>query len=201
VAQDELEEMRAHLNAYLDQADPAQVRGGAIKSLSEDPWFRDYLLNARHVALMKYLIDDKLSPDNVSWIAKPEGVSRTLPHFDALGSYRTPRTGASLWIALDCIDVENGCLSYEKGSHHQEHPDRYPLPDYDEEKPNIVTVEAAPGDAVIHNARVVHFSRDPVDYDRPRNAIVFPYWGASGKIDPKRTGLTQINADLVGIAL
>jgi len=75
------------------------------------------------------------------------------------------------------------------------------LPDYDEDNPNIVTVEANPGDAVIHSARVVHFSKDPIDYDRPRNASVFVYWGASSSIDPERATSTRINSDLVDIAL
>ena len=198
---DELKDMRDHLDAFLNQSDPGQVRFGAIKTLSQDPWFRDFLLSARHVELIKYLIDDKLSPDNVSWISKPKGVDRTFPHFDALGTYRTPATGASLWIALDRIDVDNGCLSYEKGSHRRSLPNVYPLPDYDESKPNIVTIEANPGDAVIHSARVVHFSRDPIDLARPRNAAVFVYWGASSRVDPKRASLLQTNADLVDIAL
>jgi len=201
LATDELDDMRDHMTGFLDQTDPEQVRFGSIKTLAQDPWFRDYLLNARHVALIKYLIDDKLSPDNVSWIAKSKGVDRTFPHFDALGTYRTPPTGASLWIALDRIDVGNGCLHYAKGSHHTSLPNMYPLPDYDEDNPNIVTVEANPGDAVIHSARVVHFSKDPIDYDRPRNASVFVYWGASSSIDPERATSTRINSDLVDIAL
>lgn len=148
-------------------------------------WFHDYLENGPHIPLMKHLIEDNLAPDNVSWIDKPKGVARTFPHFDALGAYRMPPSGVSLWIAMGQIDQNNGCLFYEKGSHKKDYPMAYPLPGYDEDNENAMAIEVEPGDAVIHGAKTVHWSKEQVDY-RQRQAMVYVYWGASSEIDPAR---------------
>ncbi|MEM7364025.1 MAG: phytanoyl-CoA dioxygenase family protein [Pseudomonadota bacterium] len=200
--QDEVAEMRRHLGVVHEHADSNQVSFGSMKSLDAlEPWFHNYLLGGDHITLIKHLIDDGLSPDNVSWISKPQGVDRTYPHFDALGAYRSPPSGASLWIALDAMDAQNGCLHYERGSHRKVFTEAYPLPDYDETNERIVQVEVMPGDAVIHSARVVHFSIDPLDYSRPRNAMVYVYWGASSRLDPVRSARSKSQTELQSIVL
>ena len=107
--------------------------------------------------------------------------------FVVLRGYRSPPFGISLWMALNHIDLHNGCLHYEKGSHKRDkpfgQPIAYPPPDYDQQNANAVPVEVEPGDAVMHTALTVHWSIDPIEY-RDRNAMVFVYWGASSAVDP-----------------
>tara|TARA_E500000331_G_scaffold270027_1_gene261559 strand:- start:1407 stop:2096 length:690 start_codon:yes stop_codon:yes gene_type:complete len=186
---DETAEMRNRLDDYLKHKGPIHHKDypiGSFKSLDQhDDWFHDYLEKGPHIPLMKHLIEDDLAPDNVTWNDKPQGMQRTLPHFDALGAYRMPPSGISLWIAMDPIDQNNGCLCYEKGSHKRDYAMAYPLPDYDENNENAVSIEVSPGDAVIHSAKTVHWSKEQVDF-RPRNAMVYVYWGASSEIDPSR---------------
>lgn len=187
----EVSEMRRRLACYRANVDGWQGEfrnGGAVKCMDRhDRWFREYLLRGRHIPLMKHLIGDDLAPDNVTWIDKPEGVKRTMPHYDAIGSYLSPPSGISLWIALDRISLGNGCLHYEQGSHKREKSKAYPMPDYDEQNPSAVPVEVDPGDAVMHSALTVHWS-GVVEDRRPRNAMVFVYWGASSK---ERTGFAE----------
>ena len=182
----EVEEMRSRLANYRRDVDGWQTdfeKGGAVKGLDRhDVWYRGYLLGGKQIPLMKHLIEDDLAPDNVTWIDKPPGVRRTLPHYDAMGSYLSPPSGISLWIALDRIDLGNGCLHYERGSHKRVKPETYPLPDYDESNPSAVPIEAEPGDAVAHSAATIHWSCVPREA-RPRTAMVFVYWGASSKIN------------------
>lgn len=185
---EEVEEMRGHLDRQKAEKRPHLGPGpiGSMKSMNKDqPWFRDYLEKGRHIPLLKMLAEDDLSPDGVIWNDKPLGMQRTYPHFDALGAYRDPPSGISIWIALDEIDRKNGCLYYEKGSHKKKFTAGYPLPDYDTDNPNAVAVEVKPGDAAIHGALTVHWTNDKVD-DRTRNSIVFAYWGASSAMDPAR---------------
>ena len=185
----EVAEMRHHLRRYHAEVEGPTSNGQQIRAIKgmnvHDDWYRDYLENGRHVPLMKFLIDDDLSPDNVSWLRRPRGMQRTRPHFDALGSYRSSRSGISLWIALDRIDLGNGCLHYEKGSHKRDKPLAYPPPDYDEHNANAVAVEVEPGDAVMHGASTVHWTFEHVN-DRDGNAMVFVYWGASSPLDQIR---------------
>ena len=182
---EELREMRSHCEEYAGRVKALDdVAGGVIKGLDQDdPWFRDYLEGGKHIPLMKRLISDGLAPDNVTWINKSKSIERTMPHYDAIGSYLTPPSGVSLWIALDDIDRNNGCLHYEKGSHLRDFPNAYPLPNYDEQNENVVAVEARAGDAVMHSTKVIHFSIDVVE-ERPRHAMVYAYWGGSAKINP-----------------
>ena len=185
LAERELHQMRVQLEYVHREVTQQRYRAiGTMKSMDkEHTWFRHYLEEGPHIPLMKFLLEDSLSPDNVSWIAKPEGVTRTLPHFDALGSYRKSSSGISLWIAMDRIDRGNGCTHYEKGSHRREFEYVYPLRDYDEDNANVFRLEVDPGDAVMHSTKTVHWSVDPLD-DRERNAMVFAYWAGSSGIDP-----------------
>lgn len=194
-------EMRQHLDDYLEHTGPLHHKGyptGSYKGLDQqDSWFHDYMEKGPHIPLMKHLIEDGLAPDNVTWNDKPRGMDRTFPHFDALGTYRMPPSGISLWIAMDNIDRNNGCLCYEKGSHRKDYPMAYPLPDYDENNENAVLVEVSPGDAVIHSATTVHWSREQVDF-RPRNALVYVYWGASSEIDSGRVRVSRSSSEYIG---
>ena len=193
-------EMREHLDDYLAHSGPLHHKDhptGSYKGLDKhDTWFQDYIESGPHIRLMKHLIEDDLAPDNVTWNDKPRGMDRTLPHFDALGAYRMPPSGISLWIAMDNIDKNNGCLCYEKGSHRKEYPMAYPLPNYDERNQSVVLVEVSPGDAVIHSAKTVHWSREQVDF-RPRNSLVYVYWGASSEIDPSRVKVSRSGAEYI----
>lgn len=186
LSMEEVGEMHRRLASYRRNVDGWQddfEKGGAVKGLDQhDAWYRDYLLGGKQIPLMKHLIEDDLAPDNVTWIDKPPGVTRTLPHYDAIGSYLSPPSGISLWIALEKIDLHNGCLHYERGSHKRDKPVTYPLPDYDENGPSAVPIEVEPGDAVAHSALTVHWSCAPEEV-RPRNAMVFVYWAASSKVD------------------
>ena len=89
---EELAEMWDHLHRYHAEVE-GPVKNGkplpAIKGMNvHDDWYRSYLENGRQIPLMKSLIEDDLAPDNVTWLHKPKGVPRTMPHFDAIGSYR-----------------------------------------------------------------------------------------------------------------
>ena len=189
----ELAEMWARLRRYHAEVEGPVSNGEptrAIKGMNvHDDWYRNYLEGGRHIPLMKHLIEEDLAPDNVTWLQRPTRGHRTLPHYDAIGSYRSAlsgiSSGISLWIALDRIDLANGCLHYEKGSHKRKKTRAYPLTDYDEHNARAVPVEAEPGDAVMHAASTVHWTFDSID-DRDRNAMVFVYWGAGSAVDPVR---------------
>ena len=186
---EEVAQMWDHLRRYHAEVEGPGSNGKQIRAIKglnvHDDWYRNYLENGRHIPLMKHLIEDDLSPDNVTWLHRPKGLQRTPPHYDALGSYRSSPSGISLWIALDRIDLGNGCLHYEKGSHKRDKPVAYPPPDYDEHNAHAVPVEVDPGDAVMHAATTVHWTFDHVD-DRDGNAMVFVYWGASSALDESR---------------
>ena len=156
--------------------------GDVFKSLQDhDPWFDNELRGGRHVPLIKALIEDEPVPGTAAWFTKRPGSEAEIgPHQDALGLPEGLKAGATIWIALDPADPENGCLHYGQGSHKHEHAGGIPIPGYDVDDGTAVPATVQPGDAVIHNSLTVHWS-GPNPTVRPRAAVSFFYWGASNQ--------------------
>ena len=153
--------------------------GDVFKSLQDhDAWFDHELKAGRHVELIKALIEDEPVPGTAAWFTKRPGSKAEIgPHQDALGLPPGLNAGATIWIALDPADPENGCLHYGQGSHRREHAFGIPISGYDVDDGMAVPATVQPGDAVVHNSLTVHWS-GPNPTDRPRGAVSFFYWGA-----------------------
>ena len=154
-----------------------------------DEWFDHELSAGRHVRLIEALLEDELLPSSAAWFAKnPGSTGEIAPHRDAIGRPPGGLAGATLWVALDPADPENGCLHYGRGSHRIQYDPDTPFGDFVVDPETAVAAIVQPGDAVIHNDMTVHWSRgNPTD--RPRRAVSFFYYGASKQI-PKRLGGT-----------
>merc|ERR1719181_944107 len=98
-------------------------KGAATQSVRKDlqnvsEWFKVQLEAGPHVPLIAAMILDKPTPASAAFFNKPAGDSREVPpHVDGLGQF----DGATIWIALDAADRNNGCLCYVKGSHLKSH--------------------------------------------------------------------------------
>ena len=189
LSDDEVSEMREQTDRYLTEILPglpeASKYKGTLKQLNKhDRWFRDYLEHGRQVPLLETLIEDALAPDCVVWNDKPPAASfATPPHQDAIGSPRVPPRGCSMWIALDPVDRNNGCLYYARGSHRRGLIRSFPIPAFEPKDHDAVPAELAAGDAVVHDALAIHWTHENRS-DRSRRSIAFVYWGASSEIDP-----------------
>ena len=164
---------------------------------AHDPWFDNELNAGRHVPLIKALVGDDLKPASAAWFTKATGSREVIgPHRDAIGRPEGPKAGATIWIALDRADPENGCLHYGRGSHRMDYETGIPIPGFDTNGDTAVAVEVDPGDAVIHNALTVHWSGENHS-DRSRRAVSYFYWGASNqrsfdnKLDVTRKGVDK----------
>lgn len=152
------------------------------KSLeAHDPWAHDYLHKGPHLPLIEALVEDTPVPASFGSFHKrageQDGVS---PHYDAIGASAAPNfagvAGATMWIALDPASLGNGCLYYLRGSHKLPFAPKVGL-DIDAHKADAVAMQAAAGDAFIHNARTVHWSGDN-QTGAPRRAVAMFYWSA-----------------------
>jgi phytanoyl-CoA hydroxylase len=187
------------LRGYLSEAEVGELRDRAVplasailskegndgryrnllKSLHRhDDWFDEKLTKGKHVPLIRYLIDDDVFGASAAWFDRPEAETEGLdPHVDALGRDKDFDTGATIWFALDPVNVGNGCLHYLKGSHLNVYPDTIPIPGIDTESEDVYAAELNPGDAVIHNALTVHWSGGNKT-GKPRRAVSYFYFGA-----------------------
>ena len=174
---DEVEELRARARRCLREVKRSAEYPGVVKNLNRlDPWFEERLERGKQAALISALLEDDLEPATAAWFERiPGETSGIRPHVDAIGDRRR---GATMWIALDRADRENGCLFYAKGTHRQDFPTVVGLEGFSAESEGAVPVEIEPGDAAIHSSRTVHWS-DANRSERPRQAITYFYWAAS----------------------
>ena len=157
-----------------------------FKSLHRhDSWFDHELRAGRHVPLVEALVEDKLAPATAAWFTKnPGSRGEIAPHRDAIGRPPGSQAGATLWIALDPADRDNGCLHYGRGSHRVECTPHTPFGGFEVDPETTVAAIVQPGDAVIHSDLTVHWSPGNPS-DRPRRAVSYFYYGASKEI-PKQ---------------
>ncbi len=177
LSREELEELRIRAEGCLGEARRSEEYPGVVKNLNRiDPWFEDQLQRGKQAELISALLEDDLEPASAGCFERiPGETSGIKPHIDAIGHRRK---GATVWIALDRADRENGCLFYVRGTHRQDLPSVVGLEGFSAESEEAVAVEVEPGDATIHNSRTVHWS-EANRSQRPRQAITYFYWAAS----------------------
>ena len=166
-------------SAILAKQDSDGKYRNLLKSLNRhDDWFDEKLTNGKHLPLMRHLIDDDVFGASAAWFDRPEGEDIGIdPHVDAVGRDKQTSAGATIWFALDAVNVGNGCLHYLRGSHRNAYPDGIWIPGIETESDDACAVELEPGDAVIHNALTVHWSGGNRT-GLPRRAVSFFYFGA-----------------------
>lgn len=153
-----------------------------LKNLQHhDPWFERQLAAGKHLPLIEALVEDQLVPATAAWFTKRAGSAEAVaPHRDSIGRAPGSQNGATIWIALDAADHENGCLHYARGSHRLDIDPRIPYGELEADDESAVAVVVQPGDAVVHSALTVHWSHgNPTA--RSRRAVSYFYWGASGQ--------------------
>jgi len=176
---------------FDDYSKPETLR--KMQSLNKhDAWFKNFMDHGPHVALLEYFLRDTFSPQGLEWFDKlPYDKNATPPHQDGFYWNRKPNIAGGLWIALDPVDRDNGCLWYDRGSHKkgiQPHAASgvlgfsQGLIGFDPKKADAVAIELAPGEAVAHHAATVHWT-DVNRTPRHRRALSTFCFGASTVLD------------------
>ncbi|MBS0661656.1 MAG: phytanoyl-CoA dioxygenase family protein [Verrucomicrobia bacterium] len=172
---------------FDDYSKPETLR--KMQSLNRhDPWFDRFLQRGSHVPLLEHFMRDKCSPQGLEWFDKlPYDTNATPAHQDGFYWCRKPNIACGLWIALDRVDRENGCLWYARGSHRLGILPHAPsgvlgfsqgLLNFDPKAVDGVPIELEPGDAVAHSSATIHWT-DVNRTARHRRAIATFCFGAS----------------------
>ena len=195
---DEVEQLREH---YMELRHRGSYPGddSGVATGSRDPLRRYPRMAQMHrwdELSLQWLIDRRLdevmtgllgrSPYAVQTMIyfKPPGSRGQALHQDNFYLKAEPGTCVAAWMALDQVDVENGCLEVVPGSHRwpilcTEKADTkvsftdvtVPLP----EPGTAVPVEMAPGDVLFFHGALVHGSAPNVSPDRFRRALIGHY--------------------------
>jgi phytanoyl-CoA hydroxylase len=173
-------ELRGHIDRYIRDVVPGLPDADAfyddrgrpetlkqMQRMEQDPFFAAYRHHPTWNAMAEALLGEPAHADGVEWFNKPIGTHHvTPPHQDNFYFSLRPPQVLTVWLALDPVDEENGCLRYVRGSHLKGvRPHRrtatlgfsQEVADYgDADRGDEVAVPMQPGDVVIHHGNTIH---------------------------------------------
>lgn len=160
-----------------------------------DPYFMTLAVNSRFEAIAKALLGEDVVCKTVEYFNKPPKIGKpTPPHQDGYYFMLDPQQAVTMWLALEEVDEENGCVKYVKGSHlngMRTHGRTSTLGfsqqivDFGTEGDikNEIAFPANPGDLLIHHSLTIHRAGANTTANRTRKAMGLIYWGKSARED------------------
>lgn len=158
-----------------------------------DPYFEKILTNSKFTEIASFLLEEKVIGKTLEYFNKPPRIGKpTPPHQDAYYFMIHPVCAVTMWMALEEVDKENGCLHYVKGSHlkgmrphgrTQTKGFSQGIIDYGKEGDVETGFPAQPGDLLIHHALTIHRADGNRSDFRTRKAMGLIYFGESAKED------------------
>ena len=180
---------------YQDRDRPETIR--QLEHMKQDPYFNAYQRHPRWLALAQMLLDEPVEIENPKWFNKPPGaVHPTPPHQDNYYFCLEPPKVITMWIAMDKVDDENGCLRYVVGSHREgirKHGASdilgfsQGINDYgpdDTAKEAIIRLER--GDMACHHGQLIHRADPNRSSSRHRRSFAMVLVGDSAQQDEQR---------------
>lgn len=167
-----------------------------MQHMQGDAFFREYVNHPRWRQLAETLVGESTTCDSPEWFNKPPGTNHPTPaHQDNYYFCLEPPNVVTIWLALDRVDDENGCLRYLPGSHREgirRHARSNVLGfsqaivDYtDDDRQREVAIHLEPGDAVAHHGNTIHRADANRTADRHRRAFAMVFQGVSCQRDPQ----------------
>lgn len=177
---DELRRLQDNVDRYVREVVPGlppsdaffddRARPETLKQLNrmqQDAFFQDYLREPRWVTLAESLLGEPAWSHGAEWFNKPPAtVHPTPPHQDNFYFCLSPPQVLTMWLALDEVDEENGCLRYIGGSHRRGiRPHRRTqtlgfsqgISDFgDADRARETAMRASPGDLLVHHGNTIH---------------------------------------------
>lgn len=202
LAADQLDSLRSELERYISDIVPGLPREDAfyvdrsrpetlkqLQKMDQDPFFEEYTRHPRWVELAEAVLGETAISMAPEWFNKPPGTRHpTPPHQDNFYLCYEPPQVVTLWLALDEVDQENGCLRYLAGSHtrplrpHQQTNVigfSQGITDYnDKERSRETSIELSPGDVVAHHGTLIHRAEPNLSEDRQRRAFAMVFRAA-----------------------
>jgi phytanoyl-CoA hydroxylase len=177
---------------YDDRDDPNSLK--QIQSMFDfDPYFHKLMFGSKFEDLAATLLGNPVTGFNMQYFNKAPGVGRPTPaHQDGYYWMLEPNEGVTMWLAMDHVDEENGCVRYVQGSHKRgvrPHGASGTLGfsqtilDFptDQDKEKEVYFCAKPGDLLVHHALTIHWADGNQSEDRTRKALGLIYFSQAAR--------------------
>jgi len=175
---------------YEDKTDRSTLK--QIQRMHEIDEFFGAFFERKPRQLAEELLGEPVIAKNLQYFNKPPGIGKATPaHQDGQYFMLEPCHALTMWMALDPVDEENGCVRYLRGSHHdglRPHERTQTLGfsqgimDYGKNEPREeVPCPANPGDLLAHHALTVHRADANLSRTRSRRALGFIFYGESAR--------------------
>lgn len=159
-----------------------------------DSFFETMLKGSKFENIAKSLLEEEVDGKTIEYFNKPPKIGKaTPPHQDGYYFMLRPSRAVTMWMALEDVDRENGCVRYIRGSHltgMRPHGRTQTLgfsqgiTDYGEKDiANEIYFPAQPGDLLIHHSLTIHTAGANQSETRSRKALGFIYFAKSAKVD------------------
>lgn len=177
---------------YLDKSRPETLK--QMQHMGQDAYFAEYRKHPRWIALARALVGEAVETQEPEWFNKPPGSeSPTPPHQDNYYFNLKPPNVLTIWLALDKVDEENGCLRYVAGSHRKGIRPHgrsnilgfsQGITDYSpDDSAREVRIELEPGDVAVHHGETIHRADPNRSRTRSRRAFAMVIKGVSCRLD------------------
>lgn len=177
---------------YHDRDRPETLK--QMQFMQVDPFFREYTQHPKWKGLAEALVGEAAVCESPEWFNKPPGVAHpTPPHQDNYYFNLKPANVVTIWLALDRVDDENGCLRYVPGSHERGFRPHarsnvlgfsQGITDFSaNDAATEVKIHLNPGDAVAHHGMTIHRAEPNRSSDRSRRSFAMVFKGVSCRRD------------------
>lgn len=179
---------------YEERSDPTSLK--QIQQLfAHSPFFEGLFLGSRFERVAQVVLNGPVEGKNMQYFNKPPRIGKpTPPHQDGYYFMLDPCEAVTMWLALEEVDEENGCVRYVRGSHRlgMRHHGRTQtlgfsqgITDYgsEEDMANEIAFPARAGDLLIHHAMTVHRADGNASATRTRRALGFIYYSERARED------------------
>ncbi|HCU86757.1 MAG TPA: phytanoyl-CoA dioxygenase [Verrucomicrobiales bacterium] len=176
---------------FEDTTDPSTLK--QIQRLhNHDEFFGAFMAGAPR-RLAEELLGEPVVGKNLQYFNKPPAIGQaTPPHQDGFYFMLEPCRALTMWMALDVVDAENGCVRYVRGSHTRgmrPHGRTETLGfsqgiiDFGQpvDSENEVACPAQPGDLLVHQALTIHRADANASATRNRRALGFIFYAESAR--------------------
>lgn len=205
---DELAELQRNLARYIREVVPTLPEGDAfyedrtrpetlkqLHRMEQDAFFAEYLHHPLWKAAAEAMLGEPARvPNGAEWFNKPPHTQHaTPPHQDNYYFCLEPPQVLTMWLALDGVDEENGCLRYVRGSHLEgvrPHCRTTTLgfsqavEDFGEaDRAREIPIPAEQGDVLIHHGNTIHRADANRSPTRHRRSFGMVFQGVSSQRD------------------
>jgi phytanoyl-CoA hydroxylase len=207
LSSDEFAELRRELDRYIRKVVPTLPDADAffddksrpetlkqMQHMQKDAFFEAYARQPKWRELAMSLVGEEATCEGPEWFNKPAGTNHiTPPHQDNYYFCLVPPKVVTIWMALDDVDDENGCLRYVRGSHL---PPIRPhnrsnvlgfsqgITDYgDSDRAAEIPIHLKAGDVVAHHGNTIHRADANRSPTRNRRAFAMVFKGVSCRRD------------------